>query len=66
MLLLAIFLVAVGVCMLGKPVFVWNITERWKSQGASEPSSLYIRSIRLGGLLCALIGIASALANFFA
>ncbi len=66
MLLLAVFLIAAGICMLWKPAFVWSITEHWKSQDASEPSSLYIWSIRFGGLLCALVGLASALVYLFA
>ncbi len=66
MLLLAIFLIAAGMLMLWKPAIVWNISEPWKSQNASEPSSLYLWSVRFGGLLCALIGLASALAYFFA
>ncbi len=66
MIFLAIFLLAAGLLMLWYPTFVWNITERWKSQGAEEPSSLYLLSIRLGGILCALIGLTIALMNLFA
>ncbi len=65
MIFLAIFLLAAGILILWKPTFIWNITERWKSQGAEEPSSLYLWSIRFGGILCVLIGLASALVYLF-
>ncbi len=66
MIFLAIFLLAAGLLMLWYPTFVWNITERWKSQSAEEPSSLYLLSIRFGGFLCVLIGLAISLVNLFA
>ncbi len=65
MIFLAIFLLAAGILILWKPTFIWNITERWKSQGAEEPSSLYLWSIRFGGILCVLIGLAAALVYLF-
>jgi len=65
MIFLAIFLLVIGLLMLWKPAFLWNITERWKSQGAEEPSSLYLLSIRFGGILCVLIGLATTLVYLF-
>lgn len=66
MLLLAVFLIAAGWVMLFKPDLVWRITEKWKSQDADEPSSLFVWSTRFGGFLCALAGIASFAAYILA
>ena len=60
MIFLSIFLVIAGLLMLVQPKLIWSLTESWKSQGAEEPTSLYTASIRLGGVLCTLIGLASA------
>ncbi len=65
MIFLSIFLLAAGILMLWKPTFIWSIAERWKSQGAAEPSSLYLWSIRFGDILCVLIGLAAALVYLF-
>ncbi len=61
MIFAAIFLIGVGLLMIFKPAIFWNITEKWKSADATEPSLLYIWSIRFGGILCSLGGIASAI-----
>ncbi len=66
MIFLAIFLLIAGLLMLWKPEFIWNIAERWKSQDADGPSSLYLWSIRFGGILCVVIGLATGLAYLFA
>ncbi len=59
MIFAAIFLVAFGLLMVFKPQLIWSISESWKSSGASGPSSFYINSIRFGGILCTLAGIAA-------
>ena len=64
MIFLAIFLTAVGLLMLAKPGWVWSATERWKSSGAEQPSSAYLWSIRFGGILCAVIGLVTAVTVF--
>ncbi len=56
--LIALFLCAVGLLMLVKPELVWYLSEKWKSQDASEPTALYGWSIRFGGAVCVIIGIA--------
>lgn len=61
MILLAIFLIIVGLLMIFQPNLIWNITESWKSSDSTEPSSLYIGSIRMGGILCTLVGIVYAI-----
>ncbi len=59
MVFVSIFLILVGLVMVALPQFIWQISEKWKSSDASEPSSLYLVSIRVGGILCALAGLAT-------
>jgi len=57
LLFLGVLLSVVGLIMLVKPKIIWAITEKWKSEGAEDPSFIYIVSIRLGGLICAVVAI---------
>ena len=50
-----IFLV-LGIFILLKPHLVWKLTEEWKSYRADEPSDLYLKSTKFGGILFALLG----------
>ncbi|WP_416212732.1 DUF6199 family natural product biosynthesis protein [Paenibacillus donghaensis] len=54
---LGILLIVAGLIMLVKPKYIWAITEKWKSEGAEDPSFVYIVSIRLGGFICAIIAL---------
>ncbi len=65
MILLAVFLIAAGLVMICKPALIWTISEKWKSSGADGPSSLYLWSIRFGGILCTSIGLAYAIVLWF-
>lgn len=56
--------VALGAFLLLKPDLYWRLTERWKSYYADEPSDIYIRSTKLGGVLVALIGVAIIITYF--
>ena len=47
-----------------KPDLVWMLTERWKSYAADEPSELYRKSTRLGGILFFLLGLAMIVLPF--
>ena len=60
----SIFLLIVGVLMLCFPDVVYSITESWKSNASSEPSGMYRLHIRIGGIACALVGVAGIIANF--
>ena len=40
-----------------KPELVWKLTEEWKSYSASEPSDLYVKSAKVGGILFTLLGV---------
>ncbi|CCQ97850.1 conserved hypothetical protein [[Clostridium] ultunense Esp] len=64
-MILFIFLTMVGMLLLFKPVWFWEITERWKSRDASEPSDLYFWNTRIGGLICTIIGIAGLIVYFW-
>ncbi|MDD9270437.1 DUF6199 family natural product biosynthesis protein [Paenibacillus sp. GCM10023248] len=55
---LGIFLVICGLLMLFKPSMIWNVTESWKSNDATEPSSLYVWSTRFGGVMVTMVGLA--------
>jgi hypothetical protein len=63
MLILSIFLIAAGLIMIIKPDLIWTVGESWKSEGATEPSSLYLWSTRFGGAMCALAGIGGIIAS---
>ena len=56
--------VALGAFLFLKPDLYWRLTERWKSYYADEPSDIYLRSTKLGGVLFALIGVAFIIAYF--
>jgi hypothetical protein len=64
MLVLYILLALFGLLMVFKPAVVWTITESWKSNDATEPSGLYVWSIRFGGVMCTAAGIAAIIALF--
>lgn len=59
-----IILIIIGISMMIKPSLLWLITESWKSNDATEPSSLYIWSTRFGGVMVTLAGIGGVLAFF--
>lgn len=62
---LAGLITAAGLIMLFKPDIIWYLSEKWKSAGADEPSSLYIWSARFGGAICTLIGLGSIIFYYF-
>ena len=52
-----IIIFALGMFFFLKPNLVWKLTEEWKSYRADEPSELYLKVTRIGGILFALFGI---------
>ncbi len=56
-----VFFLALGVFLFFWPEVLWHLTEEWKSYSASEPSDLYLRSTKFGGVLFALLGAAMVL-----
>lgn len=55
---LFILLIIFGMALIFKPSEIWLITESWKSRDATEPSDIYIWSIRFGGVLCTAAAVA--------
>jgi len=48
---------ALGMFIFLKPGLVWKLTEEWKSYRADEPSELYLKVTKIGGILFALFEI---------
>jgi hypothetical protein len=64
MVFIGILLAVVGVVMLLKPGLIWRVTESWKSTDASEPSSMYVLSLRVGGVMFLLVGLGNVIVYF--
>ena len=47
-----------------KPDLVWKLTEAWKSYRADEPSELYLKTTKIGGILFALLGVVMIILPF--
>ncbi len=62
MIVAAIILAVLGVLMTFKPEWLWTISESWKSSDATGPTELYIKSIRIGGIVCTLAAIVGGVA----
>ncbi len=52
-----IIILALGIFIFLNPHLVWKLTEEWKSYRADEPSDLYLKSTKIGGILFALLGV---------
>jgi hypothetical protein len=52
-----IILGIIGLVMLIKPSIIWLITEKWKSRDVTEPSNLYVWSIRFGAICLIVVAI---------
>ena len=52
-----IIILALGIFIFLNPHLVWKLTEEWKSYRADEPSDLYLKSAKIGGILFALLGV---------
>lgn len=44
--------------------FSVKLTEAWKSYRADEPSELYLKTTKIGGILFALLGVAMIILPF--
>ena len=58
---LGIVLVLIGLVMLFRPSFWWELTESWKNGTASEPSDFYLKVTRIGGAVFLVVGAAGAI-----
>jgi len=64
MIVLAIAFILIGLLMLIRPGVLWIITEKWKSDDATEPSDLYKISTRIGGVMFTLVGLGVCIVYF--
>ena len=64
-IILGILVAVIGVVMLVNPKLIYDITESWKSDGATEPSKRFILETRLGGVLFLLVGIGGTVILLF-
>ena len=62
--LAGVVFVALGVFLFVRPDLLWNWTERWKSYRADEPSDLYVKSTKFGGVAFALLGVVISVLPF--
>ena len=53
-----------GVFLFVRPDLVWKLTEQWKSYRADEPSDLYVKSTKFGGVAFALLGVVISVLPF--
>ncbi len=56
MFIVAGLLFVIGIVMVSRPNLFWMITESWKFNQQTEPSSLYLFSTRFGGIIFMIIG----------
>ena len=52
-----VIMLGVGAFMFFCPAAVYEITQSWKNNGATEPSPAYIVSTKVGGAFLFLIGV---------
>ncbi|MEH7347389.1 DUF6199 family natural product biosynthesis protein [Gottfriedia acidiceleris] len=64
MIFLGILLLIIGLLMLISPNSFYLITESWKSDYNTEPSSLYVWSTRFGGIMLTLAGTGGIIVSF--
>ena len=60
----SVFLLIAGLLMFCFPEVIYSITESWKNNASSEPSGMYKLHIRVGGVVCSLVGIAGLISCF--
>ncbi len=60
----AIIMIAVGIVMVTNPELIYTISEKWKSNSDSEPSKLYINSIRFFGIMVIIIAVVALVVTF--
>ena len=59
-----IIIFALGMFIFLKLGLIWKLTEEWKSYRADEPSELYLKTTKIGGILFALLGVAMIILPF--
>ncbi len=64
MLLLSIFIVAVGAVFFFFPQKVWELGEFFRSTNAESPTKFYRVTTKVAGAVFALVGVAGAVMSF--
>lgn len=64
-LIIGILFASVGLLMLLKPHWIYELVEEWKNNVAGDPSDSYLFSTRFGGSIVVIIGIISIIAYFY-
>ena len=64
-IILGILVAIIGIVMLVNPKLFYDMTQSWKSDGATEPSKIFILETRLGGTLFLLVGIGGTVILLF-
>ena len=59
-----VIIFVLGMFIFLKPDLVWKLTEAWKSNRADEPSELYLKTTKIGGILFALLGVVMIILPF--
>lgn len=59
-----IIFIILGLVYCIKPVWIWRITERWKSYYADEPSDFYLLVTRIVGGFFVLFGVVMIILMF--
>jgi hypothetical protein len=57
-----LFILVVGLVMWLRPGAWWELTESWKADTVTEPSDMYLRLTRIGGLFFTFVAVAGAIA----
>jgi uncharacterized membrane protein YidH (DUF202 family) len=63
-ILIGILFVVFGVVIFIKPIWLWQLTEKWKTYSADEPSDYYIIITKISSVLCVLAGVFFVVAPF--
>lgn len=66
MIIMTVIMMSAGGFMFLKPETIWKITESWRHYGNTEPSDLYILSVKLGGGFLLVFGIIGLVWYFIA
>ncbi|PEJ54556.1 hypothetical protein CN692_19690 [Bacillus sp. AFS002410] len=56
-MIMGIILLLFGGLLIANPKLIWFITESWKTENSTDPSSFYTVTTRIGGILLALFAI---------
>ncbi|MBR1743600.1 MAG: hypothetical protein IJ733_17375 [Lachnospiraceae bacterium] len=64
MIIAGIILLIIGILMIFDPGFYYEVTEGWKSSSMGEPSTFFVVSTRIGGVIFSVVGLAGIIGFF--